>query len=154
MARKRTPFDPETMGFGKHDYQAIDPDTVNPEKYATDLRGEEKHFGDIRQYNAMMNEKHPENDVDLDWLSRMGTIFRTEAEDYEGEWEVVGMPLVQAPAVFAVVRRPGEEGDPTIIDCVELGVKGNRDHKYLPVKSTLVKKGDVSRRQRERLTKS
>lgn len=156
MARE---WDPNTMGYGKHDFRHIDPSTINPSDFARNLRGEEQHFGDVRQYNSAYNEKHPENDLDLDWLGRVGTVFETEAEGYEGFWHVTNMPTVQAPDVFCrAVKVTDPEEDPEgreeqKIPCVALGVTADIDNKYRQVKSRLMKKGAVDRTQRVRLTK-
>jgi len=93
----KTAFDPEKHGYGKHKYFTIDPDTINPEDYARSMRGEETHFGDVREYNSAENEKHPDNNVTLDDLSRIGTVIETEAKGFEGDWEVVALPEVHAP---------------------------------------------------------
>jgi len=159
VADNRTNWDPETMGHGKHTYRHINPETINPEDYARNLRGEEQHFGDIREYNAGYNEKHPENDLDLDWLGRTGTIFETEAEGFAGLWHVTNMPAVKAPDVFCRAVKisnpdePPEGKEEVTIPCVALGVAVGQDNKYLQVKSRLLKKGAVDKAQRIKLTK-
>lgn len=156
--RVRTPFDPETMGFGKHEYRHIDPDTINPEDYAKNFRGDEEHFGDVREYNSAANEKHPENDTDLDNLSRIGTIFETEAEEFKGIWMIVQMPLIKAPSIYVRCGRIDEDQEPiegtqTNIPIVELGCSVDESNFFKSVKTTLIKKGKVDKQQRERLTK-
>lgn len=158
MARQRIAWDPNTMGFGKHDYRSIDPDTVNPDDYARNLRGEEEHFGDVREYNSAENEKHPENDTDLDNLGRVGTVFETEVEEFQGTWMVVQMPVVKAPGVWARCARVDEDGEPvegtqTEISTVELGCTVDERNYFKQVKTKLLKKGKVDKSQRERLTK-
>jgi hypothetical protein len=151
-------WDPETMGFNKHDYRSIDPDTVNPDDYAKNLRGEEQQFGDVRQYNSAYNQKHPENDLDLDWLGRVGTVFTTEASGFEGIWHVTNMPVVRAPQVYCrAVKVDTPESPPSgeevMISCTDLGIVADTDNLYPQVSSKLLKRGSVTREQRVRLTK-
>lgn len=155
---KRTAYDPSTMGYGKHEFRAIDPNTINPDDYARNLRGEEAHFGDVREYNSAFNQKHPENDVNLDWLGRIGTTFETDAEGYEGVWTVVQMPIVKAPLTYARCARVDDEGEPiegtqTVISCVALGCAVDEENFFKQVRSKLLSKGKVDKSQRERLTK-
>lgn len=152
-------WDSEKMGFDKHDYHHIDPSTINVDEFARSLRGEETHFGDIRQYNSGYNEKHEENDLDLDWLSRVGTVFTTEAKGYEGLWKVSNMPIVHAPHIYCRAVKVEDakdsiEGKEEVeISCTSLGCSVNPENLYEQVRSKLVKKGSVAREQRERLTK-
>lgn len=151
-------WDPSRMGYGRHEYHHIDPSTINVDEFARNLRGEEQHFGDVRQYNSAYNEKHPENDLDLDWLGRTGTVFETEAPGWEGIWHVTNMPVVRTPIVLCrAVRVPTAdaepEGEEKEIPCVDLGSAVDTDNKFRPVRSRLLKKGSVDRKQRLRLTK-
>ena len=159
MAEGKKAWNPDTMGYGKHEYHHIDKDTVNPEDYAVSLRGEEKHFGAVRQYNSAYNEKHEENDCDLDWLGRLGTVFETNAEGYEGIWHITNMPVVKTPIVFCRAvkvgskdEEPGEDGEEVTLSCVELGCAVGADNLYLQVRTKLLKRGAVDRKQRLRLT--
>ena len=106
MARKDSKaWDPDTYGYGKHDYQHIDPGTVNPEDYAKNLRGEEEHFGDVREYNSAYNKKVEGNNVSLDDLSRMGTVIQTEAPKLTGKHlKVVDLPRVRSPHIWTVLE--------------------------------------------------
>jgi hypothetical protein len=144
------------MGFGKHDFHHIDPSTINVEDYAQNLRGEEQHFGEVRQYNSAFNEKHPENDTDLDWLGRLGTAFETDAEGHAGTWTVTNMPVVKNPTVFCRATRTVDgnlEGPEQVISCVDLGCAVDNTNQFKQVRTKLLQKGKVDRTQRERLTK-
>jgi hypothetical protein len=157
--QERRAWDPDNMGFNKHSYRHIDPETINVEDFATNLRGEEQHFGDVRQYNSAYNEKHPENDVDLDDLHRVGSVFETEATGFEGIWHVTNLPIVRSPEVFCravKLNKPEDlpEGKEEVtIPCVELGCSVNRDNLFVLVRTKLLKRGNVSRTQRVKLTK-
>jgi len=152
-------WDPATMGFNKHDYRSIDPDTINPNDYARNLRGEEQQFGDVRQYNSAYNEKIEGNDLDLDWLGRVGTVFETQASGFEGIWHVTNMPVVRAPQVYCRAVKvdtpdsPPGDGEEVMISCIDLGIVANTDNKYEQVLSKILKRGSVTREQRVRLTK-
>lgn len=63
MSRNKAAWDPETMGFGKHSYRQLDVDTANAEDFAVDLRGEQQHRGDVREYNSANNEMHDGNSL-------------------------------------------------------------------------------------------
>lgn len=167
----RKAWDGDNMGFGKHTYEAVDPDTINPADYATNLRGEEQHFGDIRQYNSAYNEKHVDNDVDLNWLGRIGTVFETKGEGIEGMYVVTSLPVVKAPTVFCRVVKvtPVDRVDPEnpkaqyefatedkeeiLLSCTDLGVTVTAENLFLQVDTRLLKKGSVDKHQRARLTK-
>jgi hypothetical protein len=148
----------EGYGYGKHEYRHINPDDVNVEDYARDLRGEEEHFGDVREYNSGANNKHPENNVSLDDLCRIGTVVRTDAPGLEGVWMVVQMPVVIAPKTYARLARINEAGDPIeesvqTVSCIDLGCAVDDQNLFPQVCSVIVKRGSVGREQRERLTK-
>lgn len=152
-------WDADTMGYGKHAFHHIDPDTINVNDFAQNLRGEEQHFGDVRQYNTAYNEMHPEHTLGIDWLGRVGTIFETNAEGFEGIWCVTNMPIVNSPSIFCrVVKLENVDEDPegkteVTIPCVKLGCVVNEENLYEQVRSVILKKGDVSRTQRLKLTK-
>lgn len=155
----KTAFDPEKHGYGKHEFHHIDPDTINVNDFARTFNGDENHFGDVRQYNSAYNEKHPENDVDLDCFGRVGTIFATEAVGFEGMWHVTNMPTVRAPHVFTrAVKIDAAEDDPEGREEIEistrdLGCIANDANEYEQVITKLIKKGSVTREQRIKLTK-
>lgn len=158
MSRKTyTPFDPDTMGFGKHEYHEIDPATINAEDYARSFRGEEAQFGDIREYNAALNSKDDDNNVSLDWLSRLGTVFTTDAPEYAGEWIVVRMAKVVQPKIWARCCRVKDgvpDGDEVELDAVKLGCVADIDtNEYLHVKTKMVKKAKVDKNTMAALTK-
>lgn len=152
-------WDPNKMGFGKHDFRSIDPSTINPEDFARRLHGEETAFGDVRQYNSAYNEKHPLNDVDLDWLSRIGTEFETDAPGLEGVWRVSNLPVVHTPTVYIRCTRFVEDGplsaneEEREVSAVDLGCQQGADNLFKQIKTKLMGKGHVTREQRERLTK-
>jgi len=155
---ERKAWDADTMGYDKHTYHHIDPSTINVLDFATSLRGEESHFGDVRQYNSAYNEKHPENNIDLDWLGREGTIFSTEAKGYEGMWKVVNVPTVRSGSVYCRAMKIESQEDTSEgkevkeISCMELGCTANEENLYEMVVTKLVKKGSVTRDQRIKLT--
>lgn len=158
----RSAWDAESMGYGKHKFHHVDPDAINPEDYAQSMRGEQEHFGEVREYNSAKNEKHPENDVRLEDFARTGTVINTEAEGYEGDWMVVRMPAVRAPKTYARVAKAtkvGEkewdhDGNEVEIDTMLLGCAVDPvENVFLQVKSTIQFKGIVGKSQRERLTK-
>jgi len=157
VARKRIPFDPETMGYGKHAYQHLDLDTVNVEDYAADLRGEEEHLGDVREYNSADNAKHSENNVTLDWLSRVGTIFETEAPEHIGRWKVVNMSVVHAPQMWARCIQVDEDnetmsGEVKLLSAVALGCCVDEDNCFMQVRTTMIKKARVDKNTMAALT--
>lgn len=150
MSDGRKAWDPDNHGYGKHDYQHIDPDTINAADFAKSLRGEEQHFGDVRQYNSGYNEKSPENRLDLDWLSRVGTIFTTQAPGFEGLWYVTNMPVVRSPNTFIravkVETKDSEpEGGEVELSCVAMGVVVNEKNLYEQVAGEIVAKGGARR---------
>ena len=98
----RTAWDGDNMGYGKHSFQHVDPDAINPEEYAQSMRGEVQHLGDVREYNSAFNEKHPDNDMRLEDVARIGTVFKTDAPGFEGTWIISLMPSVRAPLTFNI----------------------------------------------------
>jgi len=146
-------------GHGKHDYRAIDPSTINVDDYATSLRGEEEHFGDVREYNSAFNAKHPENDTTLDALGRIGTILETEAPGLEGKWIVSDMPVVRAPITYARLSRiEGENNDVVagseqVISCVDLGCAVDPENYFPQVRTKVLVKVRAGKDGRNRLTK-
>jgi len=142
------------MGYGKHTYTVVDPDAINVEDFAVNLRGEQQHRGDVREENTAYNEKSADNTVTLDLLSKIGTIFTTEAEGIEGMYEVVAMPTVRSPEVFCrvVPVEPQERSDrkaqffPTSevvieLSCVELGCAVDVGNKFRQVRGEILAKG-------------
>lgn len=151
MARKQreaSPWDPAEgkSGYGKHEYHKIDPITVNPEDYARNLHGEEEHFGDVREYNCADNSQHPDNDMTLDWLSRIGTEFEVIDGPYKGKWKVTALPKVSVGVLWIIC------GD-ILVPAVDLGVVADETNKFRQVVVKLKAHGVVDREQRIRLTK-
>lgn len=164
MSDHKKAWDPETMGFGKHEYRHLDPETVNVEDFAKDMRGEQQHFGDVREYNTGANSKHPENDVGLDWLGRPGTIFETDAPGYEGTWRVEMMPVVKSPVTYCRAIRiersdhadgftDPEEAKLETISCIDLGCAVDETNHYKQVRTKLLRKAEVNKHSRAKLTK-
>lgn len=159
--RVRTPFDPETMGFGKHAYTFIDPKTVDIEKLTTPPNGIMR----TREFTVAFNKMHPKTDVNIDVLSRNGCVFRTNAKDYEGEWVVVEMPALRSAVMYARCRRwlptPGskeegtEQGEKIEISAVDLGIVPDRFSNLYKdeVESVHLHGGRATKETRERLTK-
>lgn len=151
----RTPWDPNTMGYGRHPFRHIDPTTINPEDYAQGLRGEEKHMGDVREYNTAYNEKHPETNMDLYDLGLMGTRFTTTAEGMEGvEWEVVEFPHVNGTSITTKVRPMVEGGEMElrVVDTVSIGLVVNDKNLFEQVVTKITKRGMIDREQRKALS--
>jgi hypothetical protein len=145
-------YDRTTMGYGRHGYKHLDVSAINPADYATSMRGEEEHLGDVRQYNAAYNEPNEKMDVSIDWLCRVGTIIRTQATEWKGEWVVRGIPNLKDGVVHAVLSRTLESDDILEISCAELGITAGTDNLYLDVETILVSKGVVGRDTREAMT--
>jgi hypothetical protein len=138
-------WDPATQGFGKHTYRQIDPAEINVADYAVNLRGDEAYRGEVREYITADNLKHPDNDATLDWLTRLGTEFSTNAEGYEGIWKVTYLPRVRSPHVFIVARRTDAKVD-VDIRADFLGVVADPETNLFPqVVTKLLKRGKISR---------
>jgi len=148
----------DDVGYGKHDYQKIDPDTINPEDYAQDMRGDEEHYGDVREYNSAANQKHPENNVTLDWLSRVGTVFETEAPEYLGRWMVVNMSVIRAPQIWARCQQVDEDNNPIsdevkLLNTTDLGCSVEDDsNSFKQVRTIMIKKAKVDKNTMAALT--
>jgi len=152
---QRKPWDADTMGYGKHNYTHVDPDAINVEDFAVNMRGEQQHRGDVREENTAYNTIHPENDITLDLLSKIGTVFNTEAEGLEGAWMVTGMPVIHSPEVFCRATLVDEiepngdvpdgfipSGDERELSCIELGCAVGPGNFYKQVKGKLLAKGE------------
>jgi len=148
----RQAWDADTMGYGKHSYRHLDPDTINVEDFAKDLRGEQQHTGDVREENTAYNEQFSENSISLDMLSKIGSVFRTEAPGIEGAWMVTGMPVVRSPEVFCRARRAVEvdgkwqeeaeyASSEEELSCVELGCAVDVGNKFRQVRGEILAKG-------------
>jgi len=146
----RKAWDADTMGYGKHSYRHLDPDTINVEDFARDLRGEQQHTGDVREETTAYNEQSSENSISLDMLSKIGTIFETEAPGLEGTYVVVAMPVVRSPEVFTRVSRaidvgnrtwPERESEVLELSCVELGCAVDVGNKFRQIRGEILVKG-------------
>lgn len=162
----RKAWDPSSMGYGKHAYRRLDPLTVNPQDFATGLRGEEQYFGDVREYEVAFNQKNPESTFSLDWAGRIGTVFSTNVEPYAGIWMVVDMPLVKSPTVFVRASRvekfnpeeceknlkgrgpvlPG--GEIVAMSAVDLGLMVDEKNFYREACTKMLYRGILSRDQK------
>lgn len=155
--RSRAAWDPDSYGYGKHEYHRIDPELINPEEYAQSMRGDQEHKGEVREYNTAFNSKHPENDVGLDWLGRPGTIIVTEAPGLEGTWKVTSMPVRRDGMTFSLMTPVDSNENPTAqeeeISVIALGCAANKENLYEQVKTSLVKKVVLGNKYREELTK-
>lgn len=141
-------YDKETSGYGKHAYREIDPTTVNPADYAVNLWGEQEHKGEIREYDVSLNKKHPQNDISLEWLCRVGTIFKFEHKQYT----VTDVPVMREQRIFIrATRSPTKEQ--VELSAYDLGVVVGPDSKYKQVKCQLSKRGRVDKTTRMMLTK-
>jgi len=142
---QRKAWDADKMGYGKHTYTHVDPDAINVEDFAVDLRGEQQHRGDVREENTAYNEREPDNKVTLDLLSKIGTVFSTGAQGLSGRWKVTGMPVVHSPEVFCRATQIGEDGvllgEEQELSCTELGCAVDRDNKFKQVQGQILEKG-------------
>lgn len=149
----KKPFDPQTMGFGKHKYSYID-----PEKF--DLNFEPPGGLRTRDFVAALNTKNPETDLTVDHISRPGTSFETNAEGYEGAWLITAIPLLTNGVLYAVACRLSEDNvvqaEPAkLISAVDLGVVADRVTAYYKnnVRTVLRDGGSAGKAVRERLTR-
>jgi len=152
-----TPDEAQQYGaYGTGEYERIDPTTIHPEDFMesalSELKGDEKHKGEVREYLVGDNLPHPETDMKLDWLARIGTVFNTDLEGLEGEWVVVRMPVIRESEVFTrAARRDDEkkvvESTMEVISAIGLGLQVGKDHNYQQTKSTLVERGVIDRCQ-------
>lgn len=89
VKRVRVPFDPNSMGFGVHRWEYIDKNSFDIEEATTPPGG----VG-IRDFNCAFNTPHPESNVDMDAISRIGTVISSTFEPLVGDtWEVVEFPF-------------------------------------------------------------
>jgi len=149
----RTAWDPETMGYGKHSYTIVDPDSINVEDFAIDMRGDEQHRGDVREENTAYNERPKNNTITLDLLSKIGTVFKTKVPECPGVWMVTSMPAIRTPEVFVRATRVKSfdkenkefELDPDSeeqeLSCVELGCAVDVENKFRQVEGEILAKG-------------
>jgi len=144
----KTAWDPEHSGYGKHAYREIDPSTINPADYAVDMRGEQEHKGEIREYDISLNKKHPENNMNLEWLCRVGTSFELDGKQYQ----VTDVPVMRDNRItIRVTLSPTREQSE--ISAYDLGVVVGPDDMYKQVKCVLIQKGRVDKQTRIALTK-
>jgi len=161
VAKKAWVPDPD-IGYGKHSYRQIDPSTVNPEDYARSLRGEEAHYGDVREYNTANNSKHPETNVDLYDCGLIGTKIEIHEGPWAGKWIMVNIPTVKSPIVYLRASKLklgtytslAEEvqdhvSDQQLIPTNEIGLAVDEQNLYRQVKMTLIKRGLIDREQRQ-----
>lgn len=149
-ARKRKvrpELDRTKMGFGKHVWEWIDPDEI-----PTDFAHPEG--APRRDFNNAFNRANPETDVDLDVISRPGTIIETSAEGFEGQWIVRRVPAFTGGIVFAMLSRE-EEGEIVRVPMVSLGVVAERESNLYAdtVITKLVSGGKANKDTRLTLTK-
>jgi len=142
-------LDKTHWGYGNHKYREIDPSTINLEDYAQTFGGEEQFLGDVREYNSAYNEKYEGNTIQLDWLCRIGTRFRTNAPGYEGEWTTRNVPTVKDYVILVLVKN--EEGVEKDIPAMALGVVVNKENMFEQVETKLMTKGAVDRIARAKL---
>lgn len=118
VRKVRPALDRSKMGYGNHAYEFIDPATV-----PTDFAHPEGT--PRRDFNNAFNRAHEDTNVDLDTLSRPGSIVTTDAPGLEGEWEVLRMPSLSKGVVYARLGRPGS-GIEQLVSTVALGVVAER----------------------------
>lgn len=146
VKKVRPVLDRSKMGYGLHDYEYIDPATV-----PTDFGPPEG--GPRRDFNNAFNRPHDLTDVDLDTISRPGAVITTDAEGFEGEWEVQAMPAFREGVVWAKLARPGTT-EVKEISTVLLGVVAERFTNLYKdtVITTLVSGGRANKGTRQVLT--
>jgi len=153
-----TPDEAQQYGaYGTGVYERIDPTTIHPEDFMesalSELKGDEKHKGEVREYLVGENEPNPETDMKLDWLARIGTVFTTDLEGFVGEWVVVRMPVIREHEVLTrAARRDDEknivESTMVEISAIGLGLQVGKDHHYQQTISKLVERGVIDRCQK------
>lgn len=126
--RIRIAFDKETMGFGKHKYEYIDPKTIDHNKVTEPPNGVR-----TREFSVAFNKKAPGNDMTIDLLSRPGVVFETDAEGFAGRWVTVKMPALRSAVMYAVCSKvlpdalEAAAGEAVVeISAVKLGVVPDR----------------------------
>jgi len=108
----------------------------------------------VREENTAYNERESENEVTLDLLSKIGTVFSTGAPGLDGMWIVTGMPVVRSPEVFCraapaqEVQNVGDKKPSYValeeaqeLSCTELGCAVDSDNKFKQVKGKILQKG-------------
>lgn len=148
VKKVRPPLDRTKMGYGNHDYEYIDPASI-----PTDFGPPEGV--PRRDFNNAFNRAHDETNVDLDIISRPGTVVSTTAPEWVGEWEVLRMPLFTKGVVYARLGRPGTNVEQSI-PLVDLGVVAERETNLYrqDVITTLVSGGRANKTTRTALTKA
>lgn len=146
-------YDPETMGYGKHTFDFIDPETIDPADYLRPLRVGQVDAFTAREVCNAYNERHPNTTFDLYEGGILGSRFSTEAEGFEGQWEVVDLPKVKAPLIWLQCRQVAPTGllvgPLVLIDPVLLGIVADEANFYKQVVSKLISVGKKSREQRK-----
>jgi len=160
--RIRKPFDPLTMGFGRHKYEHIDPKTLDMDKLTEPPNGIR-----TRDFSVAFNKKHPQTDMTIDLMSRTGCVFETTAPGYEGRWVVTGMPTLRSAVMYVVAAKADhydaeagvvtDRAQPSVeISSVDLGTVPDRFSNLYKadVVTKHVSGGTANRETRERLTKT
>lgn len=156
VKKERPPLDRTKMGFGKHEWEYID-----PEEQPTDFGPPDGVAR--RDFNAAFNRPNDETTVTIDHMSRLGALISTNAKGFEGEWLVTGMPQYKEGVLWAFLTKqePGETDpdeimpDEVKVPMVALGVIADR-HSNLyedTVVTKLVAGGKANRDTRTALTK-
>lgn len=156
--RVRTPFDPNTMGFGKHVYEHIDPRAIDVEALTSPPGGIR-----TRDFTVAFNKKNPETNITIDLLSRRGCVFETNAPGLEGVWVVLKMPALRNAVMLVVCCRKEDYDLETEdlkalakeVSVVDLGIVPDRFSNLYrdSVITKHVEGGQAGREVRERLTK-
>lgn len=149
VKRVRVPFNPDTMGFGRHAWEYIDPSALDIEAATSSTGGRVS-----RDFNCAFNMPNEETDVNLDTLSRIGAVIETTAEGNEGTWEVVEVPSRVNGVIYGNVMNT-KTGLVRQISAYSLGIVADREQNtFLSyVVTRLLEGGKANRESRERLTK-
>lgn len=150
VKKERPPLDRTKMGFGKHEWEFID-----PEAQPTDFGPPDGIAR--RDFNAAFNRPNEETTVTIDHMSRLGAHISTNAQGFEGEWVVAAMPQYKGGVLLAFLAKQeeGVEGPVMQIPMVALGVIADRHSNLYEdyVVTTLLAGGKANKDTRAALTK-
>lgn len=142
----RQSWTPRSVDFSRLSYREIDPDSITPDSVTgagrEALADNKMYRGVVRQINTALNSPNPDNELDLDAITRVGTQFSINGDS--NVYTVVKMPLVRSGEIFAVVE--DERGIVSEMDAVMLGVCANREtSQYAQTVCKRIRKGKHGR---------
>lgn len=141
----RKAWDANTMGFGKHKYEYIDPDEI-PLDYSPP-NGIAR-----RDFNLAFNKKHPDTDMTLDAACRPGATFETNLVGKEGIYEVAALPKRVDGVAHVQARKEGTE-EVVLLSGQDLGFIADRiENVYTQTRTRLLRGASANKGDRQRLT--